>query len=156
MAPRSLSCTQMPCWQVSWQHALVTTSRCLIATPMPPRPCHPTKHTERSQHLLCCLPACLPAEAQVGGFWSYVAGTAYRLLVQHNIGGLEILNYRTTLPMSKGLSSSAAACVMVRRMQGLRHGMISLQAISHCCGRPHISGAASRAHDTHVLSPSCM
>lgn len=71
------------------------------------------------------LPACLHAEALVGGFWSYVAGTAYRLLVQHNIGGLEVLNYRTTLPMSKGLSSSAAACVMVRGMQELVHGMIS-------------------------------
>ena len=55
-------------------------------------------------------------EAQRGGFWSYIAGTVYRLIVAHEIphgGGLEIDNYRTTLPMGKGLSSSAAVCVLV-------------------------------------------
>ena len=53
-------------------------------------------------------------EAQGGGFWSYIAGTAYRLLVSHVIPcGIAIDNYRTTLPMGKGLSSSAAVCVMV-------------------------------------------
>ena len=55
--------------------------------------------------------------AQQGGFWSYIAGTVYRLIVAHEIspqgGGLEIDNHRTTLPMGKGLSSSAAVCVLV-------------------------------------------
>ncbi|KAJ9514941.1 hypothetical protein QJQ45_002769 [Haematococcus lacustris] len=54
-------------------------------------------------------------EAQSGGFLSYVAGTAYRLLTAHHIGGLELVNHASTLPMSKGLSSSAAICVMVAR-----------------------------------------
>lgn len=63
--------------------------------------------------------------AQRGGFWSYVAGTAYRILVSHAVGGLEIDNYRTTLPMSKGLSSSAAVCVLVR---GTRQGAASAPA----------------------------
>lgn len=64
-----------------------------------------------------CRPHARPScpEAQRGGFWSYVAGTAYRLLVSHQISGLVLDNHRTTLPMSKGLSSSAAICVMVSR-----------------------------------------
>ena len=33
-------------------------------------------------------------EAQRGGFWSYAAGTAYRLLVDFGVGGLHIDNYR--------------------------------------------------------------
>ena len=58
-------------------------------------------------------PLLLNSEAQEGGFWSYVAGTAYRLMVAHEIPqGVEIDNYRTTLPMGKGLSSSAAICVL--------------------------------------------
>jgi hypothetical protein len=57
------------------------------------------------------LGGCVVAEARKGGFWSYAAGTAYRMLIAHHVGGLEINNHRTTLPMSKGLSSSAAICV---------------------------------------------
>lgn len=44
-----------------------------------------------------------------------MCGTAYRIVVAHHVGGIVIDNYRSTLPMSKGLSSSAAACVMVAR-----------------------------------------
>lgn len=33
-------------------------------------------------------------EAQAGGFWSYTAGTAYRLLVDFGVGGLFVDNYR--------------------------------------------------------------
>lgn len=54
------------------------------------------------------------AVAQAGGFWSYAAGTAYWLAVEHEVGGMSIVNDRTTLPLKKGLSSSAAACVLVR------------------------------------------
>ncbi|GIL85872.1 hypothetical protein Vretimale_8934 [Volvox reticuliferus] len=61
-------------------------------------------------------PSELLAVARSGGFFSYVAGTAYRLCVAHELeGGLELNNHTTTLPMSKGLSSSAAICVMVAR-----------------------------------------
>lgn len=49
-----------------------------------------------------------------GGFWAYAAGVAYKLLVEFGVGGLELHNYRTTLPLKKGLSSSAAFCVLVR------------------------------------------
>lgn len=55
----------------------------------------------------------MPAVAQKGGFWSYVAGVAYWMLVEQQVGGIVIDNYETTLPMNKGLSSSAAVCVLV-------------------------------------------
>ncbi|GLC39509.1 hypothetical protein PLESTB_001809800 [Pleodorina starrii] len=97
-------------------------------------------------------PAELLSVARGGGFFSYVAGTAYRLVVAHDLHltppgappgpthigpqgasvaggpegegegkgeegwrGLELVNHTTTLPMSKGLSSSAAVCVLVAR-----------------------------------------
>ncbi|GIL55961.1 hypothetical protein Vafri_11425 [Volvox africanus] len=61
-------------------------------------------------------PAELLSVARSGGFFSYVAGTTYRLCVAHELeGGLELTNHTTTLPMSKGLSSSAAICVLVAR-----------------------------------------
>ena len=52
-------------------------------------------------------------EAEAGGFWAYIAGTAYRIATEHIVGGLQLDNHLTTLPLKKGLSSSAAICVMV-------------------------------------------
>ena len=60
-------------------------------------------------------PTALLALAQAGGFWSYAAGVAYQIVVTNEVGGLEVDNYRTTLPLRKGLSSSAALCVLVAR-----------------------------------------
>ncbi len=54
-------------------------------------------------------------EAQKGGFFSYVAGTVYQVATHYRVRGLEIDNYRTDLPIKKGLSSSAALCVLVAR-----------------------------------------
>jgi UTP-glucose-1-phosphate uridylyltransferase/mevalonate kinase len=54
-------------------------------------------------------------EAQRGGFWSYVAGVAYQALTHYQVRGLVIDNYRTDLPIKKGLSSSAAICVLAAR-----------------------------------------
>jgi len=54
-------------------------------------------------------------EAQRGGFWSYVAGVAYQILTHYHVRGLAIDNYRTDLPVKKGLSSSAAICVLTAR-----------------------------------------
>src|SRR5512147_1493117 len=54
-------------------------------------------------------------EAQKGGFFSYAAGVAYQVLTHYRVRGLEIDNYLTDLPIKKGLSSSAAVCVMVAR-----------------------------------------
>ncbi|TFI53436.1 GHMP kinase [Mastigocladus laminosus UU774] len=58
----------------------------------------------------------LLTEARKGGFFSYAAGVAYQFLVgTYTLGGIEIDNYLTDLPIQKGLSSSAAICVLVAR-----------------------------------------
>ncbi|MBD2018224.1 GHMP kinase [Microcoleus sp. FACHB-53] len=60
-------------------------------------------------------PQALLAEAEQGGFFSYAAGVAYQCLTYYHVGGLEIDNYLTDLPIQKGLSSSAAICVLIAR-----------------------------------------
>jgi UTP-glucose-1-phosphate uridylyltransferase/mevalonate kinase len=60
-------------------------------------------------------PKALLEEAQSGGFWSYVAGVAYQVLTNYHVRGLVIDNYKTDLPIKKGLSSSAAICVLTAR-----------------------------------------
>ena len=57
----------------------------------------------------------LLAMAQTTNFYSYVAGVAYRALKRDRVGGLAIDNYRMDLPLKKGLSSSAAICVLVAK-----------------------------------------
>jgi UTP-glucose-1-phosphate uridylyltransferase/mevalonate kinase len=57
----------------------------------------------------------LQREAQAGGFFSYAAGVAAYMLDFYGVGGVEMDNYKTTLPVKKGLSSSAAFCVLVAR-----------------------------------------
>ncbi len=53
--------------------------------------------------------------ARPGGFWSYMAGVAYQAVTHHAVGGLIIENYHTSLPVKKGLSSSAAITVLMAR-----------------------------------------
>ncbi len=53
--------------------------------------------------------------AQSGGYWSYIAGVAYQALINYHVRGLSINNYKTDLPIKKGLSSSAAICVLTAR-----------------------------------------
>jgi UTP-glucose-1-phosphate uridylyltransferase/mevalonate kinase len=57
----------------------------------------------------------LLAAAEEGGFFSYACGVAYQILTHYNVGGLRIQNHTTDLPVKKGLSSSAATCVLVAR-----------------------------------------
>ena len=54
-------------------------------------------------------------EAERGGFFSYAAGVAYYMRNFYHVRGLEIDNYRTDLPVKKGLSSSAAFSVLIAR-----------------------------------------
>lgn len=54
-------------------------------------------------------------EAEKGGFFSYACGVAYQVLTHYHVRGLIIDNYKTDLPIKKGLSSSAAICVLVAR-----------------------------------------
>lgn len=60
-------------------------------------------------------PQALLEEAEKGGFWSYMAGVAYQVLTNYHVRGLVIKNYKTDLPIKKGLSSSAAICVLTAR-----------------------------------------
>lgn len=53
--------------------------------------------------------------ARSGGFYSYAAGVAYQVLTHYRVRGLVIDNDLTDLPVKKGLSSSAAVCVLVAR-----------------------------------------
>jgi UTP-glucose-1-phosphate uridylyltransferase/mevalonate kinase len=54
-------------------------------------------------------------EAQKGGYWSYIAGVAYQVMTNYHVRGLVFNNYKTDLPTKKGLSSSAAICVLTAR-----------------------------------------
>ena len=53
--------------------------------------------------------------AKEGGYWSYAAGVAYQALTHYHVDGIEIDNHSSDLPLKKGLSSSAATCVLVAR-----------------------------------------
>jgi UTP-glucose-1-phosphate uridylyltransferase/mevalonate kinase len=60
-------------------------------------------------------PKTLLQEAQKGGYWSYIAGVAYQVLTNYHVHGLVLDNYKTDLPIKKGLSSSAAISVLAAR-----------------------------------------
>ncbi len=60
-------------------------------------------------------PGALLEVANGGGFWSYIAGVAYQALTNYHVRGLVVDNYKTDLPVRKGLSSSAAICVLTAR-----------------------------------------
>jgi UTP-glucose-1-phosphate uridylyltransferase/mevalonate kinase len=66
-------------------------------------------------HAIPMDPKSLLEEAQKGEFWSYIAGVAYQVMTHYHVRGLVIDNYRTDLPMKKGLSSSAAISVLTAR-----------------------------------------
>lgn len=68
-------------------------------------------------------PEALLAVAREGGFWSYMAGVAYQVQRRYPIRGLVIHNDRTTLPIQKGLSSSAAICVLTARAFSRVYGL---------------------------------
>lgn len=61
-------------------------------------------------------PEVLLKEAAGGdSYFAYIYGVAYQIAVRYNCRGLVIENYKTDLPQSKGLSSSAAATVLAAR-----------------------------------------
>lgn len=98
---------------------LVGTNQGLYATVKP----HPNRlivHTTlnegtRRTLILPMEKEALLAETEKGGFFSYAAGVAYQIVTHFHVGGLEIDNSLTDLPMKKGLSSSAAICVLIAR-----------------------------------------
>lgn len=71
---------------------------------------------EESMRLECPMSAAeLKQIARDGGFYSYVAGVASYVNENYAVGGLEICITERTLPMKRGLSSSAAICVLVAK-----------------------------------------
>ncbi|MEM8674941.1 MAG: GHMP kinase [Cyanobacteria bacterium P01_G01_bin.67] len=79
-------------------------------------PCLVFKSLHCSQILELPMDASLLLEvAQTNNFFSYAAGVAYQALTRYQVGGLVIDNYRMDLPLQKGLSSSAAVCVLIAR-----------------------------------------
>jgi galactokinase len=61
-----------------------------------------------------CREAALLEAALGGGFFSYIAGVAYYMRQHFGTGGLRMA-CRMDLPLKKGLSSSAAVCVLTAR-----------------------------------------
>lgn len=55
----------------------------------------------------------LRLEAHTGKYYSYVAGVASYICEWYHVGGVKITITRRDLPLKKGLSSSAAICVLV-------------------------------------------
>ncbi len=68
-------------------------------------------------------PEALAAAAKEGSFFSYAAGVAHVMKIFYQVDGLDIDNDWTTLPVKKGLSSSAAFCVLVARAFNLAYGL---------------------------------
>ena len=65
----------------------------------------------------------LDAAARGGGFFSYAAGTAAEVTARHHVGGLGVRVSASQLPVAKGLSSSAAICVLVARAYDVAYGL---------------------------------
>lgn len=66
-------------------------------------------------------PVLLRRVASGAGFESYAAGVASLVLERHPGAGVRIDVLERTLPLAKGLSSSAAICVLTARAFGLVH-----------------------------------
>jgi UTP-glucose-1-phosphate uridylyltransferase/mevalonate kinase len=75
----------------------------------------PPDGTRQGPYVIPMEAKALLEEAQKGGYWSYIAGVAYQALTLYHVRGLVIDNTRTDLPIKKGLSSSAAVCVLAAR-----------------------------------------
>ena len=82
-----------------------------------------TQGGERQEFELPMRADALLEEARRGGFFSYVAGVAYQILTHNTVKGLVIDNYATDLPVKKGLSSSAAVCVLTARAFNLAYDL---------------------------------
>jgi galactokinase len=65
----------------------------------------------------------LAEAAAGGGFYSYAVGVAAEAVARYPVGGLRVEIARANLPIQKGLSSSAAICVLVARAFNRVHGL---------------------------------
>jgi galactokinase len=65
----------------------------------------------------------LALAARAGGFFSYAAGSALEMVLRFGVGGMRLICHEMTLPLRKGLSSSAAICVLVVRALARLYGV---------------------------------
>ena len=65
----------------------------------------------------------LRAVAAEGQFFSYMAGTASYIKEHYHVGGVKITIDEITLPIKRGLSSSAAICVLVAKAFNILYGL---------------------------------
>ncbi len=80
-------------------------------------------HSSAGPVIIPMQPDVLLAMARSGGFWSYIAGVAYQAQQRFSVKGLVIHNDHTDLPVQKGLSSSAAICVLAARAFNQVYGL---------------------------------
>ena len=65
----------------------------------------------------------LRSVAKSNSYFAYAAGVASYIKDHYTVGGITITIQRMTLPMKKGLSSSAAICVLVARVFNQLYGL---------------------------------
>lgn len=85
----------------------------------------------------------LKSTAAEGGYYSYVAGVAAFMLEYYDVGGLSIDITKVTLPIKKGLSSSAAICVLVARGFNLTYDL-----------QMSVRGEMEAAYRGEIMTPS--
>lgn len=72
----------------------------------------------------------LEKEANSGSFYSYMAGTVLYMLKTYKIGGINVVVKYNTLPIKKGLSSSAAICsLLVKAFDKLYNLNLTLESL---------------------------
>lgn len=81
--------------------------------------------------------------AASGNYWSYTAGVAAAFKEHYNVSGLEITLTKTTIPVKKGLSSSAAICVLVSRAFNVVYNL-----------QLNTLGEMNMAYQGEILTPS--
>ena len=81
--------------------------------------------------------------AASGNYWSYTAGVAAAFKEHYNVSGLKIVLNKTTIPVKKGLSSSAAICVLVTRAFNVVYNL-----------QLNTLGEMNMAYQGEILTPS--
>ena len=82
-----------------------------------------TPRPDGGDERFACTPTALAATAAGAGFFSYAAGVAAETVSRYGVGGLSLRITEATLPIAKGVSSSAAICVLVARAYGRCYGL---------------------------------
>ena len=85
----------------------------------------------------------LKSIAEEGGYYSYVAGVAAFMLEYYDVGGVSIDITKVTLPVKKGLSSSAAVCVLLARAFNMLYDL-----------QISIRGEMEAAYRGEIMTPS--